>query len=275
LRKINDTTLKFLRDLITGDGGITEYKSGPLLVEFFNELGFHDEYGRGFPSRWYYTEEKLKTLNKQGQIDKVLVKYLSPINWIENRDKLEKIVAQLNQYLDYNGYEIVIKGKKFTIVDKEYSLVQTHFGDTIINSEQVQKQIDKCELRIKENDYAGAVTSARVILETVLLSIYKRHSGDEYKFKGNLPKLSKDVLKELNLTIKPDSPFYFKNIVSGLTSVVHGVASLSNELGDRHGKIGNSILPREYAILICDAVKIIAEFLVFLAKDTSTIKKES
>ncbi len=49
MMKVKDATLKFIRDLITGDGGITPYKTGPLLVEFFNKFGFSCQYGPGSP----------------------------------------------------------------------------------------------------------------------------------------------------------------------------------------------------------------------------------
>ena len=39
-------TLEKLRNLINEE---TEYRSGPKLVQFFNELGFNDTYGQGFP----------------------------------------------------------------------------------------------------------------------------------------------------------------------------------------------------------------------------------
>lgn len=50
---IQNKTLVRLRELINEE---TEYRSGPALVRFFNELGFSDVYGKGFPSRWVYTE---------------------------------------------------------------------------------------------------------------------------------------------------------------------------------------------------------------------------
>lgn len=47
--KLSSKTLEKLRNLINEE---TDYRSGPKLVEFFNQFGFHDSYGQGFPSRW-------------------------------------------------------------------------------------------------------------------------------------------------------------------------------------------------------------------------------
>lgn len=56
---LSEKTLEKLRVLINED---TEYRSGPKLVQFFNDLGFQDIYGQGFPSRWMYTDEKLNVI---------------------------------------------------------------------------------------------------------------------------------------------------------------------------------------------------------------------
>jgi hypothetical protein len=53
---LQQKTLETLRNIINEE---TEYRSGPNLVNFFNELGFNDSYGQGFPSRWKYTDDKL------------------------------------------------------------------------------------------------------------------------------------------------------------------------------------------------------------------------
>ena len=51
---ISQKTIEKLRELINEE---TEYRSGSKLVAFFNQYGFRDVYGNGFPSRWIYTEE--------------------------------------------------------------------------------------------------------------------------------------------------------------------------------------------------------------------------
>tara|TARA_B100000315_G_C13997331_1_gene328563 strand:+ start:330 stop:467 length:138 start_codon:yes stop_codon:yes gene_type:complete len=43
--KLSKSSLKLLQEIITGDIKTTPYRSGPLLVELFNEFGFSDIYG--------------------------------------------------------------------------------------------------------------------------------------------------------------------------------------------------------------------------------------
>ena len=62
---LNEKTLEKLRELINEE---TEYRSGPKLIDFFAEFGFDEKYGSGFPSRWIYTDEKLKKLNNTSDV---------------------------------------------------------------------------------------------------------------------------------------------------------------------------------------------------------------
>lgn len=93
-----------LRKLINEE---TEYRSGPELVKFFNDLGFNDTYEQGFPSRHSFTDDKLKTLNNRNVIDKVINKLFDPINFIDKEDRLNSLIIDFNKYLEFDGYQIV------------------------------------------------------------------------------------------------------------------------------------------------------------------------
>lgn len=60
--KICSKTLEKLKDIINGDN-TAGYRKGSQLVDFFNELGFKDVYGQGFPSRCVYTIDRLQRIN--------------------------------------------------------------------------------------------------------------------------------------------------------------------------------------------------------------------
>lgn len=70
---LNSKTLEKLRLLINEE---TEYRSGPQLVSFFNDLGSKDIYGQGFPSRWIYTDNKLSQITELLNLTSVLRQYL-------------------------------------------------------------------------------------------------------------------------------------------------------------------------------------------------------
>jgi len=97
-------TLEKLRELINEE---TEYRSGPKLVDFFNELGFNDSYGQGFPSRWVFTDERLARLNGTPELDKCIRNVLAPVNFVGNFQKLDDHIAGFNQYLTFDKWKIV------------------------------------------------------------------------------------------------------------------------------------------------------------------------
>lgn len=102
-------TLQKLRDLITHE---TEYRSGPVLVTFFNSLGSRDVYGQGFPSRWKYVEDKLVPFNGTPQLDQCIKNLLSPVNFVGRLGDLDKIIIDFNQYLAFDGWKIIRDGKE-------------------------------------------------------------------------------------------------------------------------------------------------------------------
>ncbi len=124
-------TLEKLRNLINEE---TEYRSGPQLVQFFNELGFNDTYGRGFPSRWMYTDEKLSKINGTPELDKCIRNLFAPVNYIGRIDDLDKFINDFNQYLVFDGWKVVRKGKEITFTkaddkDLEKTLSTKHTND--------------------------------------------------------------------------------------------------------------------------------------------------
>ena len=78
---LSPKTLEKLRDLINE---ITEYRSGPKIIDFFGMLDYQDVYRQGFPSRWMYTDLRLSQINGTPRLDicirslaKVIIENLS------------------------------------------------------------------------------------------------------------------------------------------------------------------------------------------------------
>lgn len=113
--QINQKTIEKLRNLINEE---TEYRSGPKLVRFFNNLGFNDTYRQGFPSRWTYTDEKLSALNGTSDLDRCIKEIFAPINYIERIDELDKFIADFNQYLAFDKWQVVRVNDEITFKRK-------------------------------------------------------------------------------------------------------------------------------------------------------------
>lgn len=144
--KLQQKTIEKLRQLINED---TEYRSGPNLVMFFNNLGFKDTYGQGFPSRWVYTENNLKSINGTKTLEECIKNLLSPVNFIGKFEALDKYIADFNQYLAFDGYKIVRQAKEIIVKPaSESDIVAEHVitESEFINREFKNVSLDKLGL---------------------------------------------------------------------------------------------------------------------------------
>ncbi|UVS41418.1 hypothetical protein NXV60_10725 [Bacteroides fragilis] len=110
---ISPKTIEKLRILINEE---TEYRSGSKLVSFFNNYGFSDSYGNGFPSRWVYTESKLNAINGKPELDRCIRDLFAPVNFIGRFSDLDNFIADFNQYLSFDGWLVVRNGTEITFV---------------------------------------------------------------------------------------------------------------------------------------------------------------
>jgi len=101
---LQDKSLEKLRLLINEK---TEYRSGSKLVSFFNDLGFNDTYGQGFPSRWVYTDEKLTQINGTPELDKCIKKLFAPVNFIGRFTELDNFIKEFNQFLAFDKWKVI------------------------------------------------------------------------------------------------------------------------------------------------------------------------
>ena len=104
--QLSSKTLEKLREIINGDG-TPDCRSGSMLVKFFNELGFRDVHGQGFPSRWVYTDDKLQRINGTPKLDKCIRNAFAVVNYIGRIPELDSIIADFNQYLAFDKLSLI------------------------------------------------------------------------------------------------------------------------------------------------------------------------
>lgn len=145
--RLQKKTLEKLRKLINEE---TEYRSGSQIVSFFNSLGFKDEYGQGFPSRWVYTDNRLENINGTQKLDECINKVLSPVNFISRFEELDKLINEFNEYLSFDGFKVVRKGKTINILTSDEDLTvekkQEVTEDDFLNKEFEELKLDKLGL---------------------------------------------------------------------------------------------------------------------------------
>ena len=111
--QLSNKTLEMLRIIINGDG-TNRYRSGSMLVSFFNQLGFTDVYGRGFPSRKIYTDDKLQEINGTPKLDECIKMAFAVIDFIGKIDELDQLIETFNQYMAFDKWQVVRDNEMIT-----------------------------------------------------------------------------------------------------------------------------------------------------------------
>lgn len=264
--KISERTVTALGSVVTGDGKKSPYNSGPKLVRFFNELGSNDVYAPGFPSRWEYAEKRIRSLNNSPKLVEVLTRILDPRRFIDSEYDVREAVEYLNQYLRFDGYELVAVGDSYKVKEMAGNLIEIDipFKDFQKDSHLfIDEQIKKCDKKIVEGDFGGAITNARSLLEAVLIEIERKLDPDAKAYDGDLPKLFRRVRAEL-LKEETDENVsgMLKQVLGGLSSIVHGLASMRNVMSDAHA--AGYKPEKRHAKLAVNASKTVSDFIVEL-----------
>lgn len=238
--QVSEYTIEFLGNLVAGDLDGAPYRSGPQLVSFFNQFGARDVYpsGGGFPTRRLYARDKLRELNGQALMKNVVNAALDPRSFMKGSLDAAPVIAQVNEHLKFDGYEVVLDGLVYKVRELGASNVKLT-APAKVSHELAQLAIDenirKCEEKMTTGDYSGAITNARSLVESVLVGIEKDFDATAAEYDGNLQGLYKRVQKLLHLEPdRKDIADSLRQILSGLVSVVGGLAGIRNKMSDAH-----------------------------------------
>jgi Abortive infection C-terminus len=115
----------------------------------------------------------------------------------------------------------------------------------------------------RRTDPEGAITIARTLLETVCKRVLDEAGPPGYPDDADLPKLYKTAAERLYIAPSQHTEDAFKRILGGCTSVVEGLGTLRNKIGDAHGKGGKPVraAPR-HAQLAVNLAGAMATFIV-------------
>ena len=175
----------------------------------------------------------------------------------------ELALSALNENLKYDGYELVQDGLVFKVRELAAGKVKlettAQVGDKI-SQLLIDENIRKCEEKLSEGDFSGAITNARSLAEAVLVGIERDLDPAAGEYDGDLVKLYRRVQKLLNLEPeRKDIGDSLRQILSGLTSIVTGLAAMRNKMSDAHA---SSYRPsRHHAKLAVYAATTLTDFL--------------
>jgi hypothetical protein len=264
-------SLEKLRLLINEETG---YRSGPQLVQFFNALGFNDSYGQGFPSRWMFTDEKLKAINGSPELDKCIRNVLSPANFIGRISELDKHIAEFNKYIAFDKWKVIRSGAEisFTKLQKieidetpeplgnEDEFLKREFADVSVVKIGLEGVVsDILEQRIKEIErcfpasaYLSLILMAGSTLEGLLLGLAVKHPKQFNSSKAS-PKDSSGKVK----SFQDWSLSSFIDVARDLGLIQHDTHKFSHSLRDFRNyihpfeQLSSGFTPREHTAKIC------------------------
>lgn len=248
-------TLRKLRNLINEE---TEYRSGPMLVAFFQELGFEDSYGQDFPSRSQYTDEKLAQINGTPNLIQCIRNLFCPRKFIEDMEKLDGHISDLNQHLAFdkwrmarNQAELTFQELKTVEIDEASDgggQVESEIGDADLAKLGLGKQIAEIiSYRLSEIDrcYSSNAPLAVIFLagstlEGILLGIAMQYpkefnqtktapkdgAGRTREFKEWKLNAFLNAVRELCL-IQEDT-FQFSNVLRDFRNYIHPLEQLQS-----------------------------------------------
>lgn len=272
--KISERTIKRLGELITGDKKLSPYRSGPQLVRFFNELGFNDQYGQGFGSRWAYAEERIRSWNDTPDLRKIVLAAFDPRDFMDatvfdqetgehSPMNIEAAASYLNDFLAFDGYEVVRNGRAYAVADRQRGevLLDVRLEPDHLSHAFIVEQVDKCRTKIVTGDFDGAITNARSLVEAVLTAIEGEFEAAPADYDGDLQRLYKRVSKHLNLSEEGSQVVddNLKQIMRGFVNIVSGIAGISNKMGDRHARKYKPAA--HHAVLIVNSAMTLCSFV--------------
>lgn len=262
--KLSDFSAQRLGEYIAGDPEGWPYRSGPKLVAFFNKMGFREVYGQGFPSRATFAKEKVAELNGKPKLKDAIREILDPRLWLDvSSGTVEACAGQVNEILKYDGYEVVRDGNFYKVRELAGAVIEVEhrFAESEELSELViEEQIQKCREKVEVGDYSGAITNARSLVEAVCVKIEADLDPNAQGNDGDLVKLFNRVRKLLNLDpSRQDISESLKQVLSGLSNIINGLAAMRNKMSDAHGVAYKP--SRHHAKLAVNSAKTLADFL--------------
>jgi len=259
--KLSDESVKALADIITGDNNKSPYQRKVDIIAFFGKLGGLETWDG--ETRWRYAKRCLDALNDFYDISQAVIAVLDPRRFINVSSTQQMACDYLNPYFELDGYRIIIENRYPKILELGNAIIKptTYFeGSEEERHTFIQEQQSKIEQKMVLSDFDGAIASARSMVEAVLRSLNRELTGQELGDKADLPKLYNAVAHELGLDpSRPDLETALKQVLSGLSSIIAGLACVSNRMGDRHSRKYKP--DKRHAQLVANSAITVTDFL--------------
>jgi len=210
---------------------------------------------------WIFGDERTNLLGNDTLFKKFICELMHPA--VREAEEAKTLKDMINYYLKKDGYQIVEDEEYYEPGVSTYKFVE-------INPTQIEKNFkttdnfvheayEKADKRLRDEDYGGAITSARTLLEYAIKDIYYQITGDNLKKINDLQDGFKKIQKLLKLDYDKTTDQNKKKLLRSFITIVNALAPLSNNLGDRHAT--KSTTYRNSAQFCTDSTKIFVNFL--------------
>lgn len=242
IMKIRDSTSEKIAKIMCGDVVYGPdlrgpYLKGPEIVNLLNDSGLKREYSTGFGSRGSEMQKGLIECIDKDLANKLFTSYYVFLIQADiEKEQIPQIFAAINNLFSHENYKLEQRGNKWIFSSIDNDVID---GPQIsaLSTEFLETQIEKCRIKLSQNDLDGAITNARSMIEEALLEIRHKKTGVRGEYDGDLSKLYKEVRKMIDLN--PDMPRIsepMRQIYTGITSIILGVGSLRSKMSDAHAQ---------------------------------------
>ncbi len=257
---LSDIALSSLAWVITGDGDSpSPYMSTTALANFFAR---YDGVVGASGSRREYTLACLTQANGTDVLTEVIEDYLDERRFYGCDSTVDDAANLLNEYFLHDGYRLVREGHRYRAANAGGLSAQsdaTFDPCSDAGAAYIEQQIRKCNAKLGLGDYEGAITNARSLVETVLLELERSMDPTAGAYNGDLVKLYKRVQVLLNLDPGAEAAESLRQILTGLTSIINGLAGLRNKMSDAHATTYKPA--RHHAKLAVNAATTLVDFM--------------
>jgi len=206
-------------------------------------------------------------------IEKILREITDYRIFSKNQKEIAKqLVTEINDVLRVEKYKLELGNsglyKLSNLDNKKIVTTDLHREAEILSSSYIEEHLLKTENKLKDKDFSGAITNAKSLVEQVIRDLSKKLETDFVD--NDLGKSFKNVQTKMNMNPKDYEHNGFKQILTGLISIVSGIAEVRNKTSDSHSRIYN---PSEHhAILVVNSARTICSFLVDSYKYQKSMK---
>jgi hypothetical protein len=247
--KLAPQTIEALVDVISGGGGLERvvpigiYRSGPQLERYMRQCGVTMNVGS--LSRLPTLTAAIMQTMEEGHSEKlkdIVEKAADPRDFIDQPEKLERVISYLNKYLMHDGYELQQQGSSVRLLKRGTTgpaITSLAATLVVIDFDTVQRDLDRA-LASVETDPEDAVTAACSVIESLCRSILSELELP-LPVQLDIQGLYKAVRDPLGLApgkedMAPDIANDVRTILGGLNSTVQGIGALRTHAGDAHGR---------------------------------------